>query len=83
MKKCMLYIPKKHPCAMIAIPHGEGFGLPIFEAAYSGLPVISVGWSGQCDFLYDRQIPPQPHFYEVGFDIRPVSPAAALGRCNS
>jgi glycosyltransferase involved in cell wall biosynthesis len=62
--------------ALLAIPHGEGFGLPIFEAAYSGLPVISVGWSGQCDFLYDRQIPPQPHFYEVGFDIRAVSPAA-------
>jgi glycosyltransferase involved in cell wall biosynthesis len=39
--------------AMIAIPHGEGFGLPIFEAAYSGLPIISVGWSGQCDYLYD------------------------------
>ena len=58
--------------AMIAIPHGEGFGLPIFEAAYSGLPVISVGWSGQCDFLYDTQVPPQAHFYEVGFDIAPV-----------
>ena len=63
--------------ALIAIPHGEGFGLPIFEAAYSGLPVISIGWSGQCDFLYDNQTPPKPHFYEVGFDIRPV-PAEAV-----
>jgi glycosyltransferase involved in cell wall biosynthesis len=58
--------------ALVAIPHGEGFGLPIFEAAYSGLPVISIGWSGQCDFLYDQQIPPQAHFYEVSFDIGPV-----------
>ncbi len=62
--------------ALVALPHGEGFGLPIFEAAYSGLPVVSIGWSGQCDFLYDRQIPPQSHFYEVGFDIRAVTPQA-------
>ena len=61
---------------MVAIPHGEGFGLPIFEAAYSGLPIVSIGWSGQCDFLYDHEIPRQPHFYEVAFDIRPVPPAA-------
>jgi len=66
-----LYVDKKIN-AMVAIPHGEGFGLPIFEAAYSGMPVISIGWSGQCDFLYDREIPPKPHFYEVAFDIRPV-----------
>jgi len=62
--------------AMVAVPHGEGFGLPIFEAAYSGLPVVSVGWSGQCDFLYDQTLPPKPHFYEVGFDIQAVPEAA-------
>lgn len=62
--------------AMIAIPHGEGFGLPIFEAAYSALPVISVGWSGQRDYLYDQSIPPTPYFYEVAFDISKVPDAA-------
>ena len=62
--------------AMVAIPHGEGFGLPIFEAAYSGLPVISVGWSGQCDYLYNHTIPPEPQFYEVSFDISQVPDSA-------
>jgi len=62
--------------AMIAIPHGEGFGLPIFEAAYSGLPIISVGWSGQCDFLYETGTSSKAHFYEVGFDIAAVPPEA-------
>ena len=66
-----LYVDKNIH-ALFAIPHGEGFGLPIFEAAYSGLPVISIGWSGQCDFLYDKKIPPNPHFYEVAFDINQV-----------
>ena len=36
----------------LTLTHGEGFGIPIFEAAYHGVPVIAPGWSGQCDFLY-------------------------------
>ena len=38
--------------ALISMSHGEGFGLPMFEAAYNGLPVIATDWGGQCDFLY-------------------------------
>ena len=38
--------------AHISLTHGEGFGLPIFEAAYSGLPVVAPAWSGHVDFLY-------------------------------
>tara|TARA_Y100000593_G_C4307768_1_gene336637 strand:- start:585 stop:1823 length:1239 start_codon:yes stop_codon:yes gene_type:complete len=37
--------------ALVNISHGEGFGLPLFEAAREALPVITVGWSGQLDFL--------------------------------
>ena len=37
--------------AYVTTTHGEGFGLPIFEAASHGLPVISPSWSGQTDFL--------------------------------
>ena len=62
----------KHPQvdAFLALPHGEGFGLPIFEAAYSALPVIATGWSGQLDFLADEQ--GAEHFYNVAFDLQPV-----------
>ena len=71
--------------AMVSLTHGEGFGLPLFEAAYSALPIIAPGWSGQCDFLY---APPEgskkkkggnkkvPYFAEVDYNIAPVHPAA-------
>jgi len=36
----------------VNIAHGEGFGLPMFEAAYHKVPVIAIGWSGHLDFLY-------------------------------
>ena len=38
--------------AMINFGHGEGFGLPLFESALTGLPVITHDWGGQKDFLY-------------------------------
>tara|TARA_Y100000592_G_scaffold96265_1_gene164427 strand:- start:998 stop:2275 length:1278 start_codon:yes stop_codon:yes gene_type:complete len=37
--------------ALISISHGEGYGLPLFEAAYSGLPIVTTNWSGHVDFL--------------------------------
>jgi glycosyltransferase involved in cell wall biosynthesis len=37
--------------AFVSISHGEGYGLPLFEAAYTGLPIVTTNWSGQCDFL--------------------------------
>ena len=61
-----------HPkvSAFLALPHGEGFGLPIFEAAYSGLPVVATGWSGQLDFLVDEN--KKDRFYNVSFDLQPI-----------
>jgi len=38
--------------ALVSTTHGEGFGLPMFEAAYYGLPIIATDWSGHLDFLY-------------------------------
>jgi len=48
-----LYHNEKIKC-FVTTAHGEGFGLPIFEAAYSGLPVIAPAWSGHMDFLYKK-----------------------------
>tara|TARA_Y100000034_G_scaffold20628_3_gene23620 strand:- start:10577 stop:12661 length:2085 start_codon:yes stop_codon:yes gene_type:complete len=38
--------------AFINLSHGEGYGLPIFEAAYCGVPIVTHAWGGQTDFLY-------------------------------
>tara|TARA_R110000787_G_scaffold171105_1_gene283753 strand:+ start:1074 stop:2354 length:1281 start_codon:yes stop_codon:yes gene_type:complete len=71
--------------AMVSLTHGEGFGLPLFEATYSGLPIIAPGWSGQCDFLYapfqgDKKKKAEnkkhPYFAEIDYNIAPVHPAA-------
>jgi glycosyltransferase involved in cell wall biosynthesis len=65
--------------AFSTITHGEGYGLPIFEAAYSGLPVIAPAWSGQNDFLYapvknekSGKVKDTPLFEKVKFTIAPV-----------
>lgn len=36
---------------MVSLTHGEGFGLPLIEAAACGLPVVATDWSGHVDFL--------------------------------
>ena len=45
-----LYNHPKVKC-LISATHGEGFGLPFFEAAANGLPIIAPNWSGHTDFL--------------------------------
>ena len=56
--------------ASVLLTHGEGFGLPMFESAYMGTPVVATDWSGQTDFLYDES--GKPHFYQVAYDIQQI-----------
>ena len=76
-----LYNHSKIKC-LVNIAHGEGFGLPMFEAAYNGLPVLSINWGGQLDFLYmpvkqkNGKTKLKAMFETVSFDIRQVQKEA-------
>ena len=69
--------------AVVSTSHGEGFGLPLFEAAQAGLPVIAPNWGGQKDFLYmpvknkkTKKEKMRPMFTKVEFDLGAVQPEA-------
>jgi glycosyltransferase involved in cell wall biosynthesis len=74
----------KHPSinAFVSLSHGEGFGLPHFEAAYSGLPIIASPWSGYMDFLCmpvkDKKgrTKVKPHFVTVDYGMAAVQKEA-------
>ena len=70
----------RHPKikAFISTTHGEGFGLPFYEAAYEGLPIVAPSWSGYIDFLHmpvenkKGRIRNKAMFSEVDFKLGPV-----------
>ena len=75
----------KHPKikAYVTLTHGEGFGLPIFEAVYNELPVVAPDWSGHVDFLYKPvkekktgKEKNKAHFAKVKYNVSPVRPDA-------
>lgn len=65
----------KHPKvkAFVTLTHGEGFGLPIIEAAACGVPVIATNWSGHLDFL---NIDGKSKFVPIDFKLEPIPQSA-------
>ena len=82
-----LYSHPKVKC-LISLTHGEGWGLPLFEASYTGLPILTTNWSGQTDFLnapvkvrkkgkknkYETIM--KPHFAEVDYTLAQIQKEA-------
>ena len=69
--------------AYITATHGEGFGLPVFEAACNGLPVAAPAWSGHVDFLYadlpnevSGKIKRIPMFTKIRYELNNVQQEA-------
>lgn len=60
--------------AYVNLAHGEGYGLPIFEAAYSGMPIIAPDWSGHLDFLVASHEGEDNKklFSKVDYDLRKI-----------
>jgi ADP-heptose:LPS heptosyltransferase/glycosyltransferase involved in cell wall biosynthesis len=59
--------------AFVSLTHGEGFGLPLLEAAACGLPILATNWSGHLDFLKKGK------FSAIEYDMTEIPPAAVWG----
>ena len=66
----------KHPQikALVSLTRGEGYGLPLLEAAAAGLPVIATGWSGHLDFLNHGK------FVNVSYNLKEVHQSRVDGK---
>jgi glycosyltransferase involved in cell wall biosynthesis len=69
--------------AFVSTTHGEGFGIPMFEAASAGLPVAAPFWSGQTDFLKapkkekdTGKIKMRSHCVKIDFELKEVQKEA-------
>lgn len=91
-RKCKVYlihgnVPERklhslyvHPQikAIVSTTHGESWGLPLFESAYMGLPIIAPRFSGYLDFLLQEKDiegkkKRKPYFADVDFVLKNVA----------
>lgn len=61
--------------AIVSTTHGEGFGFPLFEAAYAELPVVATDWSGHLDFLTlkEEDGSEKKLFAKVDYELKPIA----------
>ena len=59
---------------LVSLTRGEGYGLPILEAAAAGLPTIVTGWSGHIDFLRNGK------FISVDYNLTPIHSSRVDGQ---
>lgn len=67
----------KHPKikCIVSSTHGEGFGFPLFEAAYNEMPVVATDWSGHLDFLTmkDEDGVEKKMFAKVDYELKQIA----------
>lgn len=82
-RKCKVYVAHGHMTesqmaalysngyvsAYVSASHGEGFGLPIFQAAQAGKPIIAPSWSGYTDFTTIKE---KTQLVQVEYELREV-----------
>lgn len=68
-----LYTNERVHC-LLAPTRGEGFGLPILEAAVSDLPIITTGWSAHTEFLIPNKYIP------VKYKLTPIPSGRVDGK---
>ena len=57
----------------VSATRGEGYGLPLIDAAAAGVPVVATNWSGHLDFLDDK-------FLQVDFELTDIPKNRIDGR---